>query len=157
MLIIGATNHSNLLDEAFRRPGRFDRELNVKPPDATQRYDLLHALMAPLIKQPQPQPQQASALRAIAEECVGFVAADMAALVRHATMDTILSSSAALMTAAATDESPLSLDVLCAALRACIPLVGASALRNRWVSLCQPSPIRSIIRALGDQRVAAVE
>ena len=41
VLIVGATNHPNLLDNALRRPGRFDRELKLMPPDVEERYLIL--------------------------------------------------------------------------------------------------------------------
>ena len=41
MLVVGATNRPHALDAALRRPGRFDREVAVTAPNATERYTIL--------------------------------------------------------------------------------------------------------------------
>lgn len=41
LLVIGATNHANLLDPALRRPGRFDKEIHVPLPDLDTREGIL--------------------------------------------------------------------------------------------------------------------
>ena len=41
VIVIGATNRPNALDPALRRPGRFDREVEVPPPDVNGRYEIL--------------------------------------------------------------------------------------------------------------------
>ncbi|MEM0480609.1 MAG: CDC48 family AAA ATPase [Candidatus Aenigmatarchaeota archaeon] len=41
VIVIGATNRPNALDPALRRPGRFDREIEVPPPDVNGRYEIL--------------------------------------------------------------------------------------------------------------------
>ena len=38
MLVIGATNRPEVLDSAVRRPGRFDREIEVGIPTTAGRY-----------------------------------------------------------------------------------------------------------------------
>jgi transitional endoplasmic reticulum ATPase len=78
LLVVGATNHPNALDAALRRPGRFDRELRIEPPTVEQREDILRFYtrdmpLDPLID-----------LNALAQRCIGFVGADLAALVREA-------------------------------------------------------------------------
>ena len=41
VFVIGATNRLNAIDPALRRPGRFDKELEVPQPDVNSRYDIL--------------------------------------------------------------------------------------------------------------------
>lgn len=40
LIIVGATNRPNSIDPALRRPGRFDREISMEPPNAEDRYAL---------------------------------------------------------------------------------------------------------------------
>ena len=42
VVIIGATNRPNAVDPALRRPGRFDREIDIKVPDENGRLEILH-------------------------------------------------------------------------------------------------------------------
>lgn len=41
LILVGATNHANLLDPALRRPGRFDKEIHIPLPDAETRRGIL--------------------------------------------------------------------------------------------------------------------
>ena len=41
VVVIGATNRPNALDPAIRRPGRFDREIEMNPPNREGRLDIL--------------------------------------------------------------------------------------------------------------------
>ena len=41
VFVIGATNRLNAIDPALRRPGRFDKDLEVPQPDCESRYDIL--------------------------------------------------------------------------------------------------------------------
>lgn len=43
LIIVGATNRPNSIDPALRRPGRFDREISMEPPNAQDRYALFQA------------------------------------------------------------------------------------------------------------------
>ncbi|MCD6369780.1 MAG: AAA family ATPase, partial [Thermoproteales archaeon] len=80
VIVIGATNRPNALDPALRRPGRFDREIEIGVPDKQGRYEILlvHTRNMPLSKDVN--------LRRIAEITHGFVGADLAALCREAAM-----------------------------------------------------------------------
>jgi transitional endoplasmic reticulum ATPase len=42
VVVIGATNRPNSIDMALRRPGRFDREIEINIPDKNGRLDILH-------------------------------------------------------------------------------------------------------------------
>jgi cell division protease FtsH len=41
LIVVGATNHANLLDPAMRRPGRFDKEIHIPLPDLDTRQGIL--------------------------------------------------------------------------------------------------------------------
>ncbi|MFX0146648.1 MAG: AAA family ATPase [Candidatus Hodarchaeota archaeon] len=80
MIIIGATNKVNNVDSALRRPGRFDREIEIKVPNTDGRYEILliHTRGIPL--------DESVNLREIAEKTHGFVGADIKALCREGAM-----------------------------------------------------------------------
>lgn len=80
VLIIGATNIPNTLDPALRRPGRFDREIEIGIPDAHSRLEIIqvHSRGMPLAKDVD--------LERLAHITHGFVGADLEALCREAAM-----------------------------------------------------------------------
>ena len=80
VIVIAATNRQNALDPALRRPGRFDREIEIKVPDKHGRLEILqiHARNMPL----DPDVDQ----RRIAAVSHGFVGADLEYLCKEAAM-----------------------------------------------------------------------
>ncbi|MFW9818779.1 MAG: CDC48 family AAA ATPase [Candidatus Thorarchaeota archaeon] len=80
IIVIGATNRVNDIDPALRRPGRFDREIEIGVPDTDGRYEILliHTRGMPLHSDVN--------LRLIAEKTHGFVGADIEALAKEAAM-----------------------------------------------------------------------
>ncbi len=80
VIVIGATNRPEALDPALRRPGRFDREIEIGVPDKNGRKEILmiHTRNVPLAEDVN--------LEELAEITYGFVGADLAALVREAAM-----------------------------------------------------------------------
>ena len=80
VIVIAATNVPNLLDPALRRPGRFDREIDIGVPDTKGRLEILkiHTRNMPLAKNVN--------LEEIARVTHGFVGADLAALAKEAAM-----------------------------------------------------------------------
>ena len=52
IIVIGATNRPNAIDPALRRPGRFDREIEIGVPDRASRIEILqvHTRNMPLSK-----------------------------------------------------------------------------------------------------------
>jgi transitional endoplasmic reticulum ATPase len=78
VVVLAATNLADALDPALRRPGRFDRELRIDPPDETGRREILavHSRAMPLA--PDVELGRLAALTA------GHVGADLAALCREA-------------------------------------------------------------------------
>lgn len=47
-VVIGATNRPNAIDIALRRTGRFDREVDVHPPDPSERSEIIRLLASSL-------------------------------------------------------------------------------------------------------------
>ena len=80
VVVIAASNVPNLLDPALRRPGRFDREIEIGVPDKKGRFDILkiHTRNMPLSKEVN--------LKEIADVTHGFVGADLASLAKEAAM-----------------------------------------------------------------------
>ncbi len=78
VVVIGATNRPNSIDPALRRPGRFDRELEISVPDKKARLNILkiHTRNMPLRKEVK--------LEFIAAKTHGFVGADLASLATEA-------------------------------------------------------------------------
>lgn len=83
IVVIGATNRRDAIDEALRRPGRFDREIVIGVPDQNGRREVLaiHTRGMPLAED--------TDLDEIARTTFGFVGADLGALVREAAMDAL--------------------------------------------------------------------
>ncbi|MHA2027099.1 MAG: CDC48 family AAA ATPase [Candidatus Thorarchaeota archaeon] len=84
VVVIGATNRVNALDPALRRPGRFDRELEIGVPDETGRLEVLHihSRGMPLTDAGELKVD----LQHLAKITHGFVGADLNALCREAAM-----------------------------------------------------------------------
>ncbi|MEM2542228.1 MAG: CDC48 family AAA ATPase [Candidatus Korarchaeum sp.] len=80
VIVIGATNRPEAIDPALRRPGRFDREIEIGVPDREGRKEILliHTRNMPLSDDVD--------LDKLADITHGFVGADLAALVREAAM-----------------------------------------------------------------------
>ncbi len=80
VIVIGATNRPDALDPALRRPGRFDREIEIGVPDKQARYEILqiHTRGMPLAEDVD--------LKKLAEITHGYTGADLAALCRETAM-----------------------------------------------------------------------
>jgi len=80
VVVIGATNRPDSLDQALRRPGRFDREIEIGVPDAEEREEILeiHTRNMPLAEDVD--------LHKIAGTTHGFVGADLESLCKEAAM-----------------------------------------------------------------------
>jgi transitional endoplasmic reticulum ATPase len=85
VIVIGATNRPDAIDPALRRPGRFDREIEIGVPDREGRYEILqiHTRGMPIEGD---EETREKILRKLAEVTHGFVGADLAALAREAAM-----------------------------------------------------------------------
>ncbi|MBW3001986.1 CDC48 family AAA ATPase [Candidatus Woesearchaeota archaeon] len=80
VVVIAATNVPNILDPALRRPGRFDRELEISVPNEEGRLNILkiHTRNMPLSKD--------VGLKELAKKTHGFVGADVSSLAKEAAM-----------------------------------------------------------------------
>jgi transitional endoplasmic reticulum ATPase len=80
VVVIAATNRPDSLDPALRRPGRFDREIEIGIPDDEGRHEILniHTRGMPL--------EEKIDLRAISKITHGFVGADLEALSKESAM-----------------------------------------------------------------------
>jgi len=80
VIVIAATNIQNSLDPALRRPGRFDREIDIGVPTKEGRLDILkiHTRNMPL--------SQDVNIKKLAEITHGFVGADLSSLAKEAAM-----------------------------------------------------------------------
>ena len=80
VVVIGATNRPDSLDPALRRPGRFDREIEIGVPDTEERKEVLeiHTRNMPLAEDVD--------LDKIANTTHGFVGADLESLCKEAAM-----------------------------------------------------------------------
>jgi transitional endoplasmic reticulum ATPase len=80
VVVIGATNRPDSLDPALRRPGRFDREIEIGVPDADERREVLeiHTRNMPI--------EEDVDLNKLANTTHGFVGADLESLCKEAAM-----------------------------------------------------------------------
>ena len=83
LVVIAATNRPDAIDEALRRPGRFDREIVIGVPDEGGRREILaiHTRGMPL--------GEGVDLKELARTTHGFVGADLAALTREAANEAV--------------------------------------------------------------------
>jgi transitional endoplasmic reticulum ATPase len=83
LVVIAATNRPEAIDEALRRPGRFDREIVIGVPDERGRREILgiHTRGMPLGDHVD--------LKELARTTYGFVGADLAALCREAAIEAV--------------------------------------------------------------------
>lgn len=141
IVVVGATNRIDSIPHYLRRAGRFDRELPMSPPSVQKRTELLSSLLTNLqshfsskeITHELDEAKKAEytlplqdELQEIAELCVGFVAADLSALVRKAWLISLQENNA---------NNAITFSHLDSARN----LVGASALRD--ASLAAPPKI----------------
>ena len=80
IVVIGATNRPDILDPALLRPGRFDRQVVVEPPDLAGRHAILelYARRRPV--------DETIDLESIARQTPGFTGADLANVINEAAL-----------------------------------------------------------------------
>jgi len=83
VMVIGATNRPNVIESALRRPGRFDRELEIPIPDEEGRYEILR------IKTKDMAMDESVNLSQIARDTHGYVGADISQLTLEAALQCI--------------------------------------------------------------------
>ena len=85
VIVISATNRPNAIDPALRRPGRFDREIEIKVPDKKGRHEILqiHTRNMPLAGEDNEFPVDIVKISAVSH---GYVGADLEYLCKEAAM-----------------------------------------------------------------------
>ncbi|HWG06218.1 MAG TPA: AAA family ATPase, partial [Beijerinckiaceae bacterium] len=85
VIVVGTTNRIDAVDPAFRRPGRFDREIFIGPPDVAGRREILeiHSREMPLSDEAQ------AFMDEVAKRTHGFLGADLMELCRDAGLSTL--------------------------------------------------------------------
>merc|ERR1711966_519682 len=86
VIVIGATNRPNVIESALRRPGRFDRELEVAIPDEDGRLEILNIKMKDMATADDVD------LFQIARDTHGFIGADLQQLTLEAALECIRSN-----------------------------------------------------------------
>lgn len=83
VVVIAATNRPDDIDEALRRPGRFDREIKINPPNEYGRKEILqiHTRGMPLAEDVD--------LEKVADKTLGFTGADLEALSKEAALKSL--------------------------------------------------------------------
>jgi transitional endoplasmic reticulum ATPase len=135
VIVIGATNIQQNLDPALRRPGRFDREIEIGIPDRNGRREILdiHTRGMPLAADVNPDD--------LAAATHGFVGADMEALAREAAMAALrrLMPSIDLTTAEIPYERLMELEVTMADFLDALREVEPSAMREVFTEVADVS------------------
>ncbi|BGP01307.1 ATPase family gene 2 protein [Rhodotorula toruloides] len=104
IVVIAATNRPNAIDPALRRPGRFDKEIEIGVPDAAARLSILKVLLK---RTPHAIPDDT--LQSIAARTHGFVGADLSSLVHSAGLSAIKRSYSLLSSTSAPSLSSMQL------------------------------------------------
>jgi transitional endoplasmic reticulum ATPase len=91
VIVIGATNRPGALDQALRRPGRFDREIEIGVPDKKGRYEVIqiHTRGMPLHGVEKPEGEKSGDdvdLKKLSDMTHGYTGADLSALGRETAM-----------------------------------------------------------------------
>jgi transitional endoplasmic reticulum ATPase len=132
VIVFGTTNRLEAIDLAFRRPGRFDREIFIGPPNPEGRLDILH-----IHSREMPLSNEAiDYLPELAAKTHGFVGADIMELCREAGLNALRKSASALVDhLTAFRLQPENLSVTHADFDEALKHVKPSAIREALVSI----------------------
>ena len=83
VIVLGATNRPESIDPALRRPGRFDREIEISVPNVDGRLEILH-----IHTRGMPLAEDVD-LKTLAAELYGYTGADIKSLCREAAMKSV--------------------------------------------------------------------
>ncbi|KAM0754878.1 AAA-domain-containing protein, partial [Meredithblackwellia eburnea MCA 4105] len=103
VVVIAATNRPNAIDPALRRPGRFDKEIEIGVPDVESRLSILRVLLRRT-----PHSLNQDMLQSVASRTHGFVGADLSSLVHSAGLSALKRSYAMHPTAPSSAPQDLS-------------------------------------------------
>ena len=127
VILVAATNRVDCIPAYLRRPGRFDREIPLVPPTSQERVSILQTLLK---ESDVLQAVSVDELKELADLCIGYVAADLAALVRRASL--LSTKERALVLSSGNGGGKLS--TFSEFLQCAMEDVGASALRDAALS-----------------------
>ncbi|KAH9480068.1 ATPase family gene 2 protein [Psilocybe cubensis] len=130
VIVIGTTNRPNAIDPALRRPGRFDREIEIGIPDTEARFAILNVVLS---KTPHNIPHEA--LHGLAAKMHGYVGADISALVREAGTIAIKNWLGTADHETTSLSAPDSLKLQLSHLVAAMPSIRPSAMRSLFVEM----------------------
>ncbi|TFK48824.1 AAA-domain-containing protein [Heliocybe sulcata] len=128
VVVVATTNRPNAIDPALRRPGRFDREIEIGIPDADARASILRVLLSKT-----PHTLTDTDIHILASQAHGYVGADLSAAVREAGTLTIKR----FLSSCSPSTPPPSLAA--SDLQAALPTIRPSALRSLYLPT---APIR---------------
>ncbi|KAG7444103.1 AAA-domain-containing protein [Guyanagaster necrorhizus] len=131
VVVIGTTNRPNAIDPALRRPGRFDREIEIGVPDVQGRLSILEVLLS---KASHSIPQED--LQILASRTHGYVGADLSAVIREAGT---LAIKRWLASAGSNNPSSDDLAITFPDLLSSLPAIRPSAMRSLFV---EAPPVR---------------
>lgn len=80
VIVVAATNRPDVLDPALMRPGRFDRQISILPPDVTGREKILEVYARKMILDKEVQ------MNEVARSTPGFTGADLANLMNESAL-----------------------------------------------------------------------
>lgn len=126
VIVIGATNRPNVIESALRRPGRFDRELEIAIPDEDGRLEILQIKMKDMKTSPDVDMFQ------ISRDTHGFIGADLQQLTLEAALECIRSNIANMDV---DSEEPIPDDVL-------DQMVVTNEHFSHALEVCDPSTLR---------------
>ncbi|GAA5879001.1 hypothetical protein JCM1840_007411 [Sporobolomyces johnsonii] len=124
VVVIAATNRPNAIDPALRRPGRFDKEIEIGVPDVASRLSILRVLLRQT-----PHDLTDSALQSVAARTHGFVGADLSSLVHTAGL-TAIKRSYSLLSSSSSPSSLSSMKLLPSDLESALLSTRPSAMRE---------------------------
>ncbi|WP_089825261.1 AAA family ATPase [Halogranum amylolyticum] len=129
IVVVGTTNRPDAVDAALRRPGRFDREIEIGVPDRDGREEILriHTRAMPLADDVD--------LDALAERTHGFVGADLENLTREAVLYTLRRNGVDPDDAAVDEATLAAMEVTDADFDAALRSTDPSALREVFVEV----------------------
>ena len=81
MVVVGATNRPQGLDTALRRPGRFDKEIEIEVPMPSEKEEILNVMLASL-----PHALTPADVAFVASHTNGFTGADLRLLLTEASL-----------------------------------------------------------------------
>jgi AAA family ATPase len=131
VVVLAATNRPDSVDLALRRPGRFDREIEVAAPSPPARHGILTAVLSGMAHS-----LRTDDITAVANSLHGYVAADIAGLCQEAAMS-VLRRYADAAHAQTPGWDAVRLEVSAQDVRAAAAVVKPSAMRELAVEVPQ--------------------